>query len=157
MNAIGYVIETVDFERVRKLFVALAAVCLILIIPNAIWIYSQRPKKIPKEAIVALKTDQVEPLSSYLQIFDRSTLFGNAASAGSMPVLQASAVELIKDYRLKGVILGGEAEAIVEDVKTQKTSFIKIGDQVGDLTVKEIKEGMIVLSYFGGEAKLEIQ
>ena len=49
-----------------------------------------------------------------------------------------------------------EPEAIVEDAKTQKSLFVKIGDPLGDLVVKEIKEGYIVLSYVGEEIRLEI-
>ena len=66
-------------------------------------------------------------------------------------------MELVKDYRLKGVMIMGEPEAIVEDARTQKSVFVKAGEKLGDLTVKEIKEGQIVLSLAGGEVKLEMR
>ena len=51
----------------------------------------------------------------------------------------------------------GEPEAIIEDAKTQKTLFVKAGEPLGDLTVKEVKEGVVILASSGGEISLKIQ
>ena len=80
-----------------------------------------------------------------------------SVESGGTPVLQASLTELVKDYRLKGVILMDEPEAIIEDARTQATIILKKGERLGDLSVKEIKEGLIVLTYLGEEVKMEIK
>ena len=157
MNFSSQIDSLVDLERAKRLFLIFAAVCLTAILPDGFYVYLQKPKEHHKNLPISKKPILLEPVNSYLETFDRNTLFGSSASGGSISTFQVSATELIKDYRLKGVVLGGDPEAIVEDAKTQKTLFLKTGEQLGELIVKEIKEGMIVLSYPGGEAKLEIQ
>ena len=96
-----------------------------------------------------------EPFEAYQSVFEKSALFGNPVSAGA-PVIKATIQELVKDYRLKGTIITGDPEAIMENAKTQQTFFLKKGQALGELTVKEIKEGVVVLGYLGEEARLQI-
>ncbi len=97
-----------------------------------------------------------ESVSSYESSFDRSGLFGKVSSEGPV-FLKSTIADLVKDYRLKGVVLLNEPEAILEDARTQKSIFLKTGDHLGELTVKEIKEGKIVLKYYGEEKELQIE
>jgi len=152
------VVTAIDLESAKKTFLLLSAVCLILIPADGIRILIKQPAQsksmvsAPINPIVKLESEQ-----SYLEAFEASTLFGNGSSAASAPVLQASLTELTKDYRLKGVVLTDDSEAIIEDARTQKTQFVKKGASLGDLVVKEIGEGFIVLTYLGMDTKLEIQ
>lgn len=148
----------IDLELARKALLSLSAAALIGIPLDGAWIYFQKAKPTQVSAISQGKNiREVESRESYLAVFDRTALFGAASSSQSTPLLLGSLMEQAKDFRLKGIILGGEAEAIVEDAKTQKTVFVKIGSHLGDLTVKEIKEGLVVLNYLNEEIKLEIQ
>ena len=97
-----------------------------------------------------------EPLSSYEEALKGSRIFGYADPQTSLPAIQSSIAELVKDLRLKGVVILDEAEAIIEDARTQKSAFVKTGDKVGELTVKEIKEGVVVLTYYGEEREMRI-
>ncbi len=99
----------------------------------------------------------LEPLSSYEEAFQKSALFGLYTEAANLPVFKSSIQELTKDLRLKGIVVLDQAEAIIEDARTQKNTFLKTGDSIGELTVKEIKDGAIVLSYYGEEKELKIQ
>lgn len=159
MNATEYVMTRMDLDLAKKSFLYIAAVSLVLIPINGLGIYLEKNKTAQRQtAIQEISPKKLEPEESYLANFDRSALFGSAsAGIDGVPALQASLSELTKDYRLQGVILTDEPEAILQDAKTQKTVFIKKGGLLGELTVKEIKEGMIVLGYLGEEIKLEIQ
>lgn len=149
----------IDMDVMKKAFFILSGVVLLLTPVEAALIYW--PKAAPanlQAAKLESPSIQIEPKEIFMSTFDQSTLFGGAVSAaGSSQVLMSSAADLIKDYRLLGVVLGGASEAIVEDARTQKTNFVKIGERVGELTVKDIREGFIVLNYLNNEVKLEIQ
>ena len=158
MSLIERVHSQIDLDLTKKAFLGLSAVLIILIPIDALWVFLQKAAPIREASIASEKAvAPKESESSYLAVFDRTTLFGGSAANLSAPDIHVSATELTKDFRLKGTVLGGEAEAIVEDARTQKTMFVKVGDPLGDLTVKEIKEGFIVLSYPGGDTKISIQ
>lgn len=158
MSLVERVNRLMDLELAKKSLLLFSAGLLILIPADGLSIYLQKTRPIqsgsPSQEKAPLKLD---PEESYLTAFEGSTLFGNASLGLSAPVLQASVAELAKDYRLKGVVLADEPEAIVEDARTQKTLFVEVGGRLGELTVKEIKEGFIILAYLGEETRLDIQ
>lgn len=158
MNFIERIDERIDLNLLTKAFLALAAASLCLVPGDGLIIFLQKAKSSqPAAARHAVVSKSIETQSSYSEVFDRSALFGGVVSGASGQVMMASMAELTKDYRLKGVVLTDEPEAIVEDAKTQKTIFVKKGDPLGEVTVKDIKDGCIVLAYLNQEAKLEIQ
>ncbi|MCX7662037.1 MAG: hypothetical protein N2Z79_05095 [Candidatus Omnitrophica bacterium] len=63
-------------------------------------------------------------------------------------------VELIKDLTLLGIISGEPNQAIIEDKRNNKTYFLKEGEFLGELQVKSIKEGRVILEYRGREIDL---
>ena len=148
-----------DLVSIKQSFFWLSAALLLFLPMNGLRLYLARPAPLFSHAEDPRSRNPVQAiaLTTYLAAFEKNTLFGNIAASSSAPVLRASVAELTKDYRLKGVVLAGEPEAILEDARTQKTIFVKAGGPLGDLTVKEIKEGLIVLEYLGEEIKLEIQ
>ena len=157
MSALERVYEYVDLELSKKIFLVLSVVALLAIPLDGVLVYlghtahGLASKHTQEKPLKKIETEEV-----YLANFDRNPLFGDVAGMGSS-ALRASAAELIKDYRLQGVILTDEPEAIIQDARTQKTVFAKKGDRLGDLAVKEVKEGVVVLSYLNEEIKLEIQ
>ena len=98
-----------------------------------------------------------QPLAFYENAFRSSSLFGTAVSEIGTAVFKSSLADLAKDYRLKGVVILDIPEAILEDARTQKTIFVKPGDSVGELQVKEIREGAIILTAYGEEKELRIE
>ncbi len=157
MNPIERLDTAVDLDLAKKAFLFLSAASIFIMPLDALCIYLQQTKPTRLNPVSQTLPQKSEPLESYLTHFERSALFGNASSSLGAPALRASLGELTKDYRLQGVILGAEPEAIIQNARTQKTIFVKKGGLLDELTVKEIKEGSIVLAYLGEEIRLEIQ
>lgn len=99
----------------------------------------------------------LEPLSFYEEPFQKAILFGFSSPQVPLTVLRTSIAELAKDYRLKGVVILDEAEAIFEDARTQKIIFLKEGERLGELEIRDIKEGSVVLGYYGEEKEMRIE
>lgn len=148
-----------DLKLLRKSFL-LFSLTVFCFIPFDLLALSFEGK--PKLAPGALASipDSISPpesLSSYEQAFQTSSFFGLAKPDAPLSVLKSSIAELTKDYRLKGVVIMDQSEAIVEDARTQKSTFVRVGDKLGELEVKEIKEGSIILTYYGEEKEMRIE
>lgn len=98
----------------------------------------------------------LEPWETYKQALTGGPLFGVPVIQEAAPV-KSSIGEAVKNYRLKGVMLLGEPEAIVQDSAAGRSVFVKAGDSLGVLTVKSIEEGKIVVQYSGEEKVLNIE
>jgi hypothetical protein len=158
MSIVERIHDAVDLESAKRLFFLMSVTAVLVIPIDGLWVYLGRAKSIRADTTSQDKPSRsLESEETYLTHFDSSALFGNASSDLSASTLQASLAELTKDYRLQGVVLTDVPEAIIQDARTQKTEFIKVGEKLGDLTVKDIKEGFIFLSYLGEEIKLEIK
>ena len=158
MNIITQMNLLVDLDLAKKTFLVFSIASLFMIPVDGIGVYLGGTKHNSASLVVQEKSPKkIEPQEVYLKNFDRSSLFGNASSGTGTPALQVSLTELAKDYRLQGVVLTDEPEAIIQDARTQKTIFVRLGEQLGELKVKEIKEGMVILAYLGEEIKLEIR
>lgn len=158
MMALVYQLERwVHLKQMRKSFFLLSILPLALIPVDWLSIHfktnsSAAPLSIQPDI---LKTPR-ESLSAYQLAFEKSSLFGNISN---QPLIadRVAIAEIVKDYRLKGVVIMNEPEAMIEDARTQKINYLRKGSQVGELVVKEIKEGLVVLLYGTQEARLEIQ
>ena len=64
--------------------------------------------------------------------------------------------EIIANLSLLGLVSGASPQAIIEDKKMNKTFFLRSGESLGDVTLKEISEaeGRVVLIYNGEEFDL---
>ena len=161
MMTIHFLSSIIDFGWLKKSFLCFSLGTL-LFIPTDLLFFSSKIKPSPSSGISAAGnkpqpfSKPLESLAHYEEIFQKSALFGTYSSQGALPVLSSSIAELTKDYRLKGVMILDTPEAILEDARTQQTTFVKTGDKLGDLTVKEIREGVLVLSYYGEEKELRI-
>ena len=150
--------RNLDLNLIKKGFWGMTAV-LFSIIPLDLYFLLPVQAKAANFATIlpALQKPSIRPLDQYDASFQTGGLFGGPANSSGLTVLKASINELVKDYRLKGVVILSEPEAIVEDARTQKSVFVKVGQQLGDLKVKEITEGKIVLSCYGEDAVLQIE
>ena len=104
-----------------------------------------------------LEASAVQSFAHYEKSFQGRGFLGGGENLSGLAVLKTSINELVKDYRLKGTVILSEPEAIVEDARTQKTIFVKTGQQLGELKVKEVAEGKLVLAYYGEETVLLIE
>lgn len=99
----------------------------------------------------------LDPLRVFQEVIAKRNLFNIANADSGAATLQNSIAELVKDYRLKGVALFSAPEGIVEDAATGRTVFVKKGETLGAMTVKEIKGESVVLSRDGEEFELKMQ
>ena len=159
MNIANHLEDFLDLKLFRKGFLMLSVGILPLALVDGLWIGFKGESRVrgPLSSLEMSERKVLEPLAFYESVFDKDTLFGKVSAAMGTSVLKTPISELAKDFRLKGVVLAGEPEAIVEDARTQKTSFVKAGGKVGDLDVKKIEEGRIVLTNGDQEISLEIQ
>ena len=117
------------------------------------------PSKIPLVETPALSftaSESLTPLAELEAALDQSVLFGAREDNAGLSVLKSSINELVKDCRLKGVVIMGEPEAILVDARSDKSVFVRVGDQIGELTVLRIGDGSIVLGYFGEEKEVRV-
>lgn len=71
--------------------------------------------------------------------------------------LSSKAVEATQNYRLAGISWSDDPDAMVEDIKAQKTFFVKKGQTIsgGDITVEDITKDRVILRY--GKDKVELR
>lgn len=148
-----------DLELVKKAGLGLAAAALLIIpIDISLQLFSKfSNREIKAATLPALQKRTAQPLDHFESAFQAGGLFGGAATPSGLTVLKTSISEMVKDYRLKGVVILSEPEAIIQDARTQQSIFVKAGEKLGELTVKEIREGKIVLTYYGEETALQIE
>jgi len=152
--------SSLDLKLMRNGFFTLSLIAL-LFMPLDLIRLSQKERADASVGGVfpsaSLSQSSLESLSTYEEALKGSRIFGFVDAQASLPAIQSSIAELMKDLRLKGVVILDEPEAIIEDARTQKSTFVKEEDKIGELTVKEIKEGVVVLAYCGEEKELRIQ
>jgi hypothetical protein len=115
---------------------------------------------LPQEgAVPALTPDDLNrPLSEYLaSVLQRNPFTGGAGATSAAPVRTArdKLKELAGALVVVGIDRGVKPEALVEDTAAGRTHFIKVGDVINGMTVREISERGVILSYDGEELLLQ--
>ena len=149
--------QHLDLDLLKKSFLGLTAAILLILPLDLLSLSFSAGKKTPLAVLPALQKTVVEPRDHYESAFQAGGIFGSPAASSGLAVLKSSIPERVKDYRLKGVVFMQEPEAIFEDARTQKSLFVKAGDKLGELTVKEVHEDKVVLTYYGEETVLQIE
>lgn len=151
----------IDFKLVNKVLYAILAVITIIVI---YWVMYQRPNLSKATSLIYTRaypelksksTEVFKPLSFYAERAKKRDIFHPAntqikASGGLR--LQ----ELIKDLSLAGIYQGEgqHFEAMIEDKLAKKTYFIKAGDDIKGMKVKDILKDRVILQY--GDEELEL-
>lgn len=150
-------IETyVDLKIFRQCFFALAAGCL-LILPLTFFMTGKKTVIAREHPAPGEAHDVPVWTEDYGQILAVSALFGKRAAVAQIEAEEIRIEDLMRTYSLKGIALTGDPEAIVQDLNQQKMFFVKIGDSLGPLKIKEIAEGKIIVSYQNQEGNLSIE
>jgi len=89
--------------------------------------------------------------AEYRQVFSQREIFV-MPYAKEAPAPKAQAVESpvaqkahLVDFRLRGVVLDQQPQAIVEDLSNKQTLFLSPGDLLGQGTFKEVREDRIIV------------
>ncbi len=95
---------------------------------------------------------KIEPFDYYEQSIAGRQIFGQASAEGAASAAINS--NLIKDMNLVGILSGENPQAIIEDKKTQRTSYVVKGQFIGEFQVEDIQDGKIILNYRGQRYEL---
>ena len=105
---------------------------------------------VPEEKPIS---SRVEDYSVYSKSIEGKELFSAPIAEG--PGEPASSeIDVSKRFNLVGIIAGDQPQAIIEDKETQKTYYLYKGQSFSGVTVQEIGEGKVTLSYKGREISL---
>jgi len=95
-----------------------------------------------------------EKMQEYMERLHAEGFFKKPTLIRQTKVFQGTVKKLVKDYRLKGIVMLGTAEAIVEDARNQSVMMLKAGDPLGEVRVKEIKNESLVVTYLGQDYEM---
>ncbi len=148
------------WESLKNLFLILSGVSiLIFVVQMTLLLFTYllpfRSVEAANVKVPEISVAKLEPIESFQKKFEIRNLF--LGSTQLQPTASTKVIgiqEKIHDLSLIGVIASGEREAIVKDVKSNQTYFLKRGHKLRDLEVKEIKKGSIVLK--SGDEEKEI-
>lgn len=102
--------------------------------------------------------EYLKPMSVYIRSASQRDVFAEnppvvAARQGPRPVeerIKAMAEGLV----VVGIDRGANPQALIEDTQRQRTYFVRIGDDVSGMTVREIRHDGVMLTYEGLEVEL---
>lgn len=150
---------SLDFSLIKKglIFSSIGILLIILLYSSIQTIWGNNLSSLDPKESISVNSFELKPLAEFEDAFLKSSVFGALNHNVGEIQTSMSIVELTKDLRLKGVIFLDVPEAILEDARIQKSTFVRKGDKLGELEVKEIKEGAIVLTRGTDEKELRIQ
>lgn len=100
----------------------------------------------------------LKPLADYLSVVQQANPFGGAAALVAAPITQTTKQrleELAGGLVVVGIDRSATPEAIIEDTEQQRTYFVKVGDELNGLMIREISAKGVVVTYEGEELLLK--
>lgn len=158
MSLIRTVETNIDLKAFRLWFLYAAAGALFLTPIIFLQNPGQKLNEVHESSVIAVDGSNDHSLFNYEAALKESPLFAKPQEIEQTVIVQKIDIaELTKPYSLKGIALSGEPEAIIQDSTSQKMLFVKIGDSLGALTVANISEGKITVTYEEQERVLSIE
>ena len=157
---LGFEFERIDLRLVNK---ALAIILFVLIGLVAYFTANKKPgflnvaSFISPTGLQALKPKAVEsykPLDFYIEEVKKRDLFHPVTAAGVAGPVKTDLQAITKDLSLSGIYQGKNTEAIVEDKTNKKVYFLKQGDEIKGLKVKQVFKDRVILQSGDEEAEL---
>jgi len=149
-----------SYAVVKRSLFGLIGLALLVIVIDQSYLFAQARRSINVSDLPSLEslynTQQLAPLSEYLEVTRKSDLFGLNPSEAAAPVVIQHLETLTKDLRLRGIVIIDAPQAVVHHVSEQKDYFLKEGDTLGELTVVSIGEDKITLASRGEEIDLRL-
>lgn len=106
-----------------------------------------RTKKSAKEQKGRTKED-VKPYEYYQGFITQRDIFMSPWEKPNDPTASnVTASEFSNQYKLVGIVLDDNPQAILEETATGQSVFVHKGDTVGNARVEEIHEGKVILLY----------
>jgi type II secretory pathway component PulC len=91
-----------------------------------------------------------KPLSFYVQKFENKDLFNTSlyqTNPTSAAVVNSAEQNPTQSLKLVGIVLDDKPQAIIEDLNSQQTLFLHVGDSIQDAKVKQILEGKVIFQF----------
>ncbi|MBN2097038.1 MAG: hypothetical protein JW714_01015 [Candidatus Omnitrophica bacterium] len=107
------------------------------------------PLEIPEQ----LSPETNRPLSGFTEILEGRDIFGASGDTAAL-VPSQTFMEMVANLRLQGIISGASPQAIIEDTKNNQVFFLYPGEHIGEIELKQILPGKIILNYYGQETEL---
>lgn len=150
-----FVLNTLDPIFFKQLLLG-GTVVVLLFIPFDIYriLNLSSVKTTPQSLLALQESAELQPLPQYLTSLSSHSLFGIPEKEKSSSIGN-SIKELTRNFRLQGIVVLEQPEAILNDAGSQKTFFVKQGERLGELTLKAILADSVVLVY--GDEKIEIK
>ena len=114
---------------------------------------SERQTPEDKDEIQVTKPKDYE---YYNKQFAKRDIFSAPAIEGGAEGSSVVAQQTVKDFKLVGIILDKQPQAILENSVTKETYFLNEGDKLDRIQIKEILESKVVIIYAGEEIELEL-
>lgn len=115
----------------------------------------RQPETISRETT---PEEKLPPVPAYPDAIGTRELFKPQASRsrGADNKVSDSAYDKLKDFTLKGIIAGNNPQAIIEDLKNEKTYFLFKGQRMNQIKVEDIKEDRVILDINGEVLELAL-
>lgn len=100
----------------------------------------------------------LKPLADYLSVVQQVNPFGGAAALVAAPVQQTTKQrmqELAGGLAVVGIDRSANPEAIIEDTNEKRTYFVKVGDELNGMTIRDISAKGVTVTYEGEELLLK--
>ena len=100
----------------------------------------------------------LKPLADYLSAIQQANPFGGSAPPPAAPITQTTKQrlgELANGLVVVGIDRSATPEAIIEDTNQKRTYFVKVGDELNGMTVREISAKGVVVTYEGEDLLLK--
>ena len=99
---------------------------------------------------------QPPPFEEYASVIAKRDLFELPAEE-SPPVVQQPVVvqpiqevvkrDLSQELRLVGIVLDGQPQAVIEDLRNKETLFLRKGETHGDIILEDVQAGKVTIRY----------
>jgi hypothetical protein len=88
-------------------------------------------------------------LADYKKVIESKPVFALPASrAEQRPAIETlTERDILKEFKLVGIMPGDPPQAIIEDIKNKQTLFLKEGEKIDSIQVRQILAGRVMLGY----------
>ena len=166
LKIFGAQFKNIDINSLNKILFCILGVLMMVVFYTALIKKIASPALIPPRANTEIwvngkKPEAFKPITAYLGEVDKRDIFHPIAPPAPpqtevkpQPKPEINANELIKDLKLSGIYRGKDSEAIIEDKTSKKIYYVKTGDKVNNLRVKNILEDRVIFE--AGEKEIEL-
>ena len=155
--------QEIDLKVINKIFMNILVISIIF---GTYYMVSKRPSAakiadvisgIKLQAIKRRSIETFKPLYFYTDEVKKRDIFRPVVKdieEIKVKITKPKLQELAKDLTLVGIYIGRYPEVMIEVKTEEKTYFLKQGDEIKGMKIKEILKDRVILEYQGEEIEL---